>query len=137
MLSQRVDLTENMDFSGGNINLMDTLIEIPYDEYKLMSPDEYERLIWWEGIFGRKRHPNQKREIFDKNGNYFKKMKTHCYRCGKEFRIPWDNIGGVCRKCDGSLTDSDHDSDRRMPWKERQGIIQSMGSVAYNLFRLK
>lgn len=126
-----------MDFSGGNINLMDTLIEIPYDEYKLMSPDEYERLIWWEGIFGRKRHPNQKREIFDKNGNYFKKMKTHCYRCGKEFRIPWDNIGGVCRKCDGSLTDSDHDSDQRMPWKERQGIIQSMGIVAYNLFRLK
>lgn len=134
MLSLRVDLTENRDFSGGNgIIMMDTPIDISFVEEDLLSTDQYEHLVWWEGIFGRKRHPNQKREIFDEEGNYFKKMKTHCCRCGKEFRIPWDNVGGVCRKCDGSL----NDSDQRIPWKERQGIRPSMESVTYNLFRLR
>jgi hypothetical protein len=128
MLSPKIDLTEHMDFSGGSINLMDTLIEIPNDEYSLMSSDEYEWFIWWEGIFGRKGHRNQKHEIFNPDTDPFIRSKSHCYRCGKPFRIPWDNIGGVCRKCDSEMCDSV----QAIPWKKYSSPRER--DVAYNLF---
>ena len=104
MLTPRVDLTAHMDFSGGSIiDFFDTrLDEILDDEYALISTDEYKRLTWWEGIFGRKEHKNQKHEIFSKDIN---ELMTRCLRCGKPFRIPWDSIGGICRKCDGEIFD--------------------------------
>ena len=127
MLSPRVDLTEHIDFGGGTINFMDTLIEIPLDEYQLMTCDEYEWFKWWESIFGRRGHRNQKHEIFNPNGT-LNECRSHCYRCGKPFRIPWDNIGGVCRKCDGEMCDSV----QAIPWKKYQS--QRERDIAYNLF---
>jgi len=132
MLSPRVDLTEHMDFSGGTINVMDTIIEIPLDEYQPMTCDEYERFKWWESIFGRRGHRNQKYEIFNLKGT-LNECKSHCYRCGKPFRIPWDNIGGVCRKCDNEMCDSEHN----IPWKNYHAQSSRTRDIAYNLFNSK
>jgi hypothetical protein len=132
MLSPRVDLTEHMDFSGGTINVMDTIIEIPLDEYQPMTCDEYEWFKWWESIFGRRGHRNQKYEIFNLKGT-LNECKSHCYRCGKPFRIPWDNIGGVCRKCDSEMCDSEHN----IPWKNYHAQSSRTRDIAYNLFNSK
>ena len=127
MLSPKVDLTEHMDFNGGGII---RLVEISDDEQDLMSSEEYEWFTWWEGIFGRKEHKNQKREIFSKNIN---ELMTRCPRCGKPFRIPWENIDGVCRicrKCNDEIFDLSHN----LPWKRNNNSSVSERSIVYNLF---
>ena len=103
------------------------LVEIPDDEYELMTTEEYELLTWWEGIFGKKEHRNQKHEIFSKDIN---ELMTSCPRCGKPFRIPWDNIGGVCRKCNDEVFDPSHN----LPWKRNNNPSVSERSIVYNLF---
>ena len=127
MLSPRIDLTENGDFSGGNGALMDTPIEIPMDEYDLMTNEEYEVLVRWEGIFGRRRHYTEKSKAFGKDPFPFS-HKDHCYNCGKEFRIPWDNIFGKCRKC------AEKPNESRLPWIEYYDNFTFRNDVAYNLF---
>lgn len=130
MLSPKVDLTEHMDFNGGGII---RLVEISDDEQDLMSTEEYEWFTWWEGIFGRKGHKNQKREIFSKNINEF---MERCPRCGKPFRIPWENIDSVCRicrKCNDEIFDPSHN----LPWKRNNNPSMSERSIVYNLFNSK
>lgn len=127
MLTPRVDLTAHMDFRR-DINFSDIrLDEILDDEHAPMSTDEYKQLTWWEGIFGRKKHKNQKHEIFSKDIN---ELMTRCPRCGKPFRIPWDNIGGVCRKCNDEIFDPSHN----LPWKRNNNPSVSERSIVYNLF---
>lgn len=133
MLSSRVDLTAHMDFSEDAINIFKILdveipVEIPDDEYAPMSVDEYIWLIWWEGIFGRRGHRNQKYEIFNSKG-ILNEIRSHCYRCGKPFRTPWDDIGGVCRKCNDEICDSGH----TLPWK-KHNVSPIEGNIIYNLF---
>ena len=132
MLSPKVDLTEHMDFNGDSMNIFSNiqLVEISDDEQELMSTEEYKWFTWWEGIFGRKEHKNQKREIFSKNINEF---MTRCPRCGKPFRIPWeniDNICGVCRKCNDEIFDPSHN----LPWKRNNNPSVSERSIVYSLF---
>ena len=118
-----------MDFNGGIFSNI-RLVEISDDEQDLMSNEEYEWFTWWEGIFGRKEHKNQKREIFSKNIN---ELMTRCPRCGKPFRIPWDNIDnicGVCRKCNDEIFDPSHN----LPWKRNNNPSVSERSIVYNLF---
>lgn len=131
MFSRRVDLTEHMDFSRGIIGSFSDiqLVEIPDDEHEFMTTEEYEWLTWWEGIFGRKGHRNQKHEIFNSKAT-LNELKAHCYRCGKPFRIPWDSIGGICRKCDGEIFDPSH----TLPWKRNNDPSVSERSIVYNLF---
>ena len=127
MLSPKVDLTEHMDFNGGVII---RLVEISDDEQDLMSTEEYEWFTWWEGIFGRKKHRNQKRDIFSKNIN---EVTVRCPRCGKPFRIPWENIDGVCRvcrKCNDEIFDPSHN----LPWKRNNNPSVSERSIVHNLF---
>ena len=64
MLPHNIDLTEHSDFGIGGGIFMDTPIEIPIDEYHLMTPEQYYKLMWWEGIFGRRRHYMEKSKIF-------------------------------------------------------------------------
>ena len=132
MLSPKVDLTEHMDFNGDSMNIFSNiqLVEISDDEQDLMSTEEYEWFTWWEGIFGRKGHKNQKREIFSKNIN---EVMVRCPRCGKPFRIPWeniDNICGVCRKCNDEIFDPSHN----LPWKRNNNPSVSERSIVYSLF---
>lgn len=129
MLSPKVDLTEHMDFNGGIFSNI-RLVEISDDEQDLMSNEEYEWFTWWEGIFGRKEHRNRKHEIFSKNIN---EVMERCPRCGKSFRIPWeniDNICGVCRKCNDEIFDPSHN----LPWKRNNNPSVSERSIVYNLF---
>ena len=126
MLSPKVDLTEHMDFNGGIFSNI-RFVEIPDDEQDLMSTEEYEWFTWWEGIFGRKGHKNQKREIFSKNIN---EVMVRCPRCGKPFRIPWENIDGVCRKCNDEIFDPSHS----LPWKRNNNPSVSERSIVYSLF---
>lgn len=130
MLSSRVDLTAHMDFSRRTIHILPEPqdAEILDDEHELMSVDKYDWLIWWEGIFGRRGHRNQKYEIFDSKG-ILNEIRSHCYRCGKPFRTPWDNIGGVCRKCNDEICDSGH----TLPWK-KHNASPIEGNIIYNLF---
>lgn len=128
MLPRNIDLTENRDFSGGGEIFMDTIIEIPLSEYQLMTCDEYEKLRWWEGIFGRKRHYTEKDQVFDVEGKYVNKWKHHCYRCGELIRIPWLNFNSVCHKCNDILKNGG-----RIPWKE-QKTFGTFRNVAYDLF---
>ena len=126
MLSPKVDLTEHMDFNGGIFSNI-RLVEISDDEQDLMSTEEYEWFTWWEGIFGRKEYKNQKREIFSKNIN---EVTVRCPRCGKPFRIPWEYIDGVCRKCNDEIFDPSHS----LPWKRNNNPSVSERSIVHNLF---
>jgi hypothetical protein len=128
MLSTKIDLTANRDFSGGNGIFFDTPIEFP-DDREWMTSDEYERLLWWEGIFGRRRHRNEKGIVFGEDNKYFSNLRSYCCRCGKPFRIPWDNYGGVCRKCDSE--GYERGEKWRIPWAQHYGMRID---VAYNLF---
>ena len=135
MLSPKVDLTEHMDFNGSSMNIFSNirLVEIPDDEQELMSTEEYEWFTWWESVFGRKKHRNQKHEIFSKDIN---KLMTRCPRCGKPFRIPWENIDGVCticRKCNDEIFDLSHN----LPWKRNNNPNVSERSIVYNLFNIR
>jgi len=117
MLPSNIDLTENRDFSGGNFIFFDTPIEIPMDEFHLMTPDEYDHLMWWEGIFGRRRHYTEKSKIFDVEKRFESHWNQHCLRCGVVLRIPWKTHYGLCKKCDDIV--ALEEGGTRIPWKRR------------------
>ena len=133
MLPRNIDLTENRDFMGEDITAFDTRIEIPLDEYQAMTTDEYEHILWWEGIFGRKRHTNEKREVFEKEKSYINdEMKTHCHRCGIELRIPWKRVGDICGElCEDCNEIVAREVNGRIPWKSRMEIVRDF---EYDLF---
>ena len=122
MLPSNIDLTENRDFSGGPSGIwqLDFVIPEDWEELEIMSNDQWEKICEHEKIFGRKRHINQKDKIFDwQNSNRLNLFKRCCACWGKEFRIPWDNIGGICRKCGSEVEMSDYD---RIPWRMFEGV---------------
>ena len=111
MLPPNIDLTENRDFNEGHrwfdINFGDELEAIFEDEY--MTSEQYEVLKRYEDIFGRRRHKNQARELL---GDLYDipfpvpvDWNRTCVRCGKPL-LPWNNLGGICRECDGELNQS-------------------------------
>lgn len=96
MLSSAVDLTANRDFGGLSMFFLpDISVEMVDNDY--MSYDEYEALKYWENIFGKKRHRNQKAKVFGYKDNY------DCCRCGKPIKLPWKNHGGICEACDAIM----------------------------------
>lgn len=141
MLSPKVDLTEHMDFNGG-IFSNTRLVEISDDEQDLMSTEEYKWFTWWEGIFGKKRHVNQKWDIFprltldvaeDPNASC-------CIRCGKVIRIPWKNYRhrypwencGLCFECNEKINT---DIEGKIPWNRNMNNFSSRNDDrGYNLF---
>lgn len=135
MLSTKVDLTENQDFSGGSSTFMDTPIEVSYDDFKLMTYDQYERLIWWEGIFGRKMHRNQKAELFNiEPWPFLDALKSGCQRCGKPLRVPWKNFRGMCKSCYEKFDLGI----QKIPWNESiEGWSNNRGNTIRDLFDLR
>ena len=88
MLPSNIDLTERADFgdvsliSPADLNLDDI------DTRDEMSTDEYDLLVWWESIFGKKRDVNQKWDIFPELRLSVENPHTLCCaRCGKEQKI--------------------------------------------------
>lgn len=129
MLPHNIDLTENGDFGIGGGIFMDTPIEIPMDEFHLMTPEQYDKLMWWEGIFGRRRHYMEKSKIFNTEEKFKTHWEHHCLRCGVELRIPWNIIGGCCGECDEIVTH------RIIPWRENHmSIHDGRRNPKYDLF---
>ena len=119
MLPPNIDLTEHRDFSMDDISLGIIDFDIPLDDDIPVTSDQYERMLEYEKIFGRKRHSNQVRDvlgyIYDLPNKDYLYWKSHCARCGKTL-VPWDNLGGICRECD-SQCNMDYNYGR-IPWKE-------------------
>lgn len=133
-----------MDFNRGSMNIFSNtrLVEISDDEQDLMSTEEYGWFTWWEGIFGKKRHVNQKWDIFprltldvaeDSNASC-------CVRCGKVIRIPWKNYRhrypwgncGLCFECNEKINT---DIEGKIPWNHNMNNFPSRNDErGYNLF---
>ena len=143
MLPSNIDLTERADFgdvsliSPADLNLDDI------DTRNEMSTDEYDLLVWWESIFGKKRHVNQKWDIFTRiNLNGAEDSNALCcIRCGKVIRIPWKNYGwrslwkkqGLCSECNEK---EEIYFKGRIPWKHTSTSSRN-DEKGYDLFNSK
>lgn len=109
MLPGNIDLTEHRDFSDNQLffNLNDFSIDIPISDDENITPDQYDKIVMYENIFGKRIHKNQAREVFGKSYDVRVKVdwKKTCLRCGRPL-FPWNNLGGICRECDGELNQS-------------------------------
>lgn len=143
MLPSNIDLTERADFgdvsliSPADLNLDDI------DTRNEMSTDEYDLLVWWEGIFGKKRHINQKWNIFPRINLKVAENphNVYCERCGKHIRIPWKNYGhqfpwenyGLCFECNEKINT---DIEGKIPWNHNHTSSRN-DDRGYNLFNSK
>ena len=141
MLPSNIDLTERADFgdvsliSPADLNLDD------FDTRNEMSTDEYDLLVWWEGIFGKKRHVNQKWDIFPRINLKVAENphNVYCERCGKPIRIPWKNYGhrycGLCFECNEKV---ETETCGKIPWNRNMNNFSSRNDErGYNLFNSK
>ena len=144
MLPSNIDLTERADFGRPSLTFdLNDLDDI--DTRNEMSTDEYDLLVWWESIFGRKRHINQKWNIFPRiNLKVAEDPHTlYCERCGKPIRIPWKNYGhqfpwenyGLCFECNEKI---ETETWGKIPWNRTMNNFSSRNDErGYNLFNSK
>ena len=114
MLTGNIDLTENRDFGGSfQITAMGFPIEMSEAD-NIMTTEDYEKIIRRESIFGKKRHTNGKHRIFERT-TFVKNLESHCYRCGKELKLPWErNRMELCKQCSDKVK---HDNQYlKFPW---------------------
>ena len=114
MLTGNIDLTENRDFGGNfQITAMDIPIELSEAD-NIMTLEDYDKIIRRESIFGKKRHTNGKQHIFGRT-TFVKNLESHCYRCGKELKLPWErNRMELCKQCSDKVK---HDNQYlKFPW---------------------
>lgn len=137
MLSGKVDLTENGVFrhSDGQ-NGYD--IPIDYWDEGCMTSGQYEAMLRWERIFG-KRHRNEKYKVFEKTTG-IGSMETRCCNCGKSL-FPWNKVVHAsikspvfCHDCYEKFNEFGRDF--KFPWRigNRTG---SPDMTFYNLFNLR
>ena len=139
MLPSNIDLTEKADFGRPSL-IMEMPVDLDLDDFdsgNKMSSNEYNSLIRWESIFGRKRHINQKWNIFPRLGlnvSYGSEnpYTLYCSRCGKVIRIPWKNYG-LCSECNEKR---EIDFKGRIPWKHASTSSRN-DERGYNLFNSK
>lgn len=125
MLSRKVDLTENREFSGGNSININRDIAVDVDRLFInsaMSTEDYEKLVQYEKFFGRKRHFTDALEVFENNKKYSEELRTHCHKCGNELRIPWKTYFGLCKKCNDHESTFTHTNKRKYPWTFEQQV---------------
>ena len=129
-LPRNIDLTEHGDFGENRfIPLQFLPIDPIFPDLDLlergMTDEEYEKWMRCERIFGRRSHKDQRNDIFDPEENYKKYWEHTCFRCGKNIKIPWNNIGGVCKECDKELA-----YNKKVPWKKEE---MESGSSVFDL----
>ena len=149
MLPSNIDLTERADFGAdfGDVSLISpadlNLDDI--DTRNEMSTDEYDLLVWREGIFGKKRHVNQKWDIFPRLTLDVTEDPNAlcCARCGKVIRIPWKNYGHhypwgnyeLCFECNEKV---ETETWGKIPWNRNMNNFSSRNDErGYNLFNSK
>lgn len=113
-LPRNIDLTANRDF-GGNRSISLLLLPIDDSPFLVETNEEYEERITRERIFGRRSHKDQRNDIFDPEEKHRKYWEHTCFRCGKNIKIPWNNILGVCKECDEYLANNN-----KVPWKKEE-----------------
>ena len=146
MLPSNIDLTEKADFGDVSVTSYVDLNVDDFDTRNNMSTDEYDSLIQWESIFGKKRHINQKWKIFPRIGlnvsyNPENPYTLYCARCGKVIRIPWKNYGhhypwenyGLCFECNEKV---ETETWGKIPWKHTSTSSRN-DERGYNLFNSK
>lgn len=116
MLTNRVDLTLNRDFSD-NTWMMDDAVAYRHHG-ESMTPQEYEELCKWESIFGVEQHDNQFNLVFGR------RERSATLELEE---IPWNPWG----KSSYSLTEH---SAIHIPWR-RQFIERMHGDV--DIFSLR
>ena len=133
MLPSNIDLTERADFGRPSLTFdLNDLDDI--DTRNEMSTDEYDLLVWWEGVFGRKRHINQKWDIFPRLNLSVENPHTlYCARCGKVIRIPWKNYG-LCFECNEKM---ETEARGKIPWSHTMNNSSRNDEIVYNLFNSK
>ena len=148
MLPSNIDLTERADFGHPSL-IMEIPVDLDLDDLDAgnkMSTNEYNSLVWWESIFGKRRHINQKWNIFPRLGlnvSYDSENPhtLYCARCGKVIRIPWKNYGhhclwknnGLCFECSEK---EEIDFKGRIPWKDTSTSSRN-DEKGYDLFNSK
>ena len=142
MLPSNIDLTERADFGRPSLTFdLNDLDDI--DTRNEMSTDEYDLLVWWEGVFGRKRHINQKWDIFPRLSLSVENPHTlYCARCGKVIRIPWKNYGHhypwgnyeLCFECNKKM---ETEALGKIPWSHTMNNSSRNDEIVYNLFNSK
>lgn len=144
MLPSNIDLTEKADFGDVSLILPADLNLDDIDTRNEMSTDEYDLLVWWEGIFGKKRHVNQKWDIFTRiNLDVAEDPNALCcIRCGKVIRIPWKKYGhrypwenyGLCFECNEKI---ETETWGKIPWSHTMNNSSRNDEIVYNLFNSK
>lgn len=135
ILPGNIDLTANRDFGGTALDLapilQDDLVEVWYDG-GMMSCDDYNYMVWLEGIFGKLKHTNERWDLFGKpESSWFKeKISYTCNRCGKSIRAPWKNYHGLCKECSLKL---EYIPERRVPWKRSNVSIRTTDMDIFHL----
>ena len=140
MLPSNIDLTERADFGLPSSMSMDTPVDLDLDDSdsgNKMSSNEYNSLIRWESIFGKRRHINQKWNIFPRNGlnvSYGSEnpYTLYCARCGKAIRIPWKNYE-LCSECNEKIKTEIWG---KIPWKHTSTSSRN-DERGYDLFNSK
>ena len=149
MLPSNIDLTEKADFGHPSSTIMEIPADLDLDDFdsgNKMSSNEYNSLIRWESIFGKRKHINQKWNIFprnDLNVSYGSEnpYTLYCSRCGKVIRIPWKNYGwrslwkkqGLCSECNEK---EEIYFKGRIPWKHTSTSSRN-DERGYDLFNSK
>lgn len=139
MLPSNIDLTERADFGDASLISYADLNLDEIDARNAMSTDEYLSFVWREGIFGKKRHVNQKWDIFPRLRLTVKYPHTlYCIRCGKVIRIPWKNYGHhnpwenyeLCFECNEKI---EIETWGKIPWNHNYVSFRN-DERGYNLF---
>ena len=150
MLPSNIDLTEKADFGQPSLIIMDVPVGLDLDDFdseNKMSSNEYNSLIRWESIFGKRKHINQKWNIFPRNGlnvSYGSEnpYTLYCARCGKVIRIPWKNYGwhslwkkqGLCSECNEKIKT---ETWGKIPWNHHTYAFSRNDERGYDLFNSK
>ena len=119
-MTNKVDLTEHNDFRDrDNIN-RNAVSDFINNEF--VTPEELDAINEYENIFGR-RHHTVRFELFGYGKSDY---EGHCYRCGKELRIPWLIFFDLCNE-------SNHLFEPKFPWN----TPNSQNSIDNSLFDLR
>ena len=109
-MDRRIDLTAHNDFGFSTVvtplesDEFDILVNDMYDSVN-MSVEDYEKLVKYEKVFGRKRHFTDAMTVFMKSDEeYRNSYRNHCWCCGKEYRIPWKITGDLCKECEEKMS---------------------------------
>ena len=148
MLPSNIDLTEKADFGSPSSMSMDTPVDLDLDDLDSeneMSSNEYNSLIKWESIFGKRKHINRKWNIFPRLGLNGAEDSNAlcCIRCGKVIRIPWKNYGhrypwGNCGLCFECNEKEETETWGKIPWNRNMNKFSSRNDErGYNLFNSK